>query len=46
LVCLLCCKMAKGKEMEKKEIEIELGLLLSRTIALEDELNALCVDSN
>lgn len=40
--------MAKEEmeQMEKKEVERELGLLLSRTIALEDELNALCVESN
>jgi hypothetical protein len=38
--------MTKEKEMEKQEVERELSLLLSRTIALEDELNALCVDSN
>lgn len=33
--------MAKGKEMEKKEVEKELSLLLARTISWEDELNSL-----
>jgi hypothetical protein len=34
--------MKDKNEMEKKEVEIELGLLISRTLVLEDELNACC----
>ncbi len=33
----------KMEEMEKREVEKELGKLLSQTIAWEDELNALLV---
>jgi len=35
--------MKDKEEMEKKEVEIELSLLLSRTLVLEDEINA-CFD--
>jgi hypothetical protein len=34
-------EMAEKKEMEKRDVESELSALLSRTLALEDELNSL-----